>query len=66
MFVFFYLFRTEKSIKLHEKCSLRTIGYRERIAKDRFGNWTNTTLMEYRSPDEIVKETDASNKDSDA
>lgn len=41
----------EKSIKLHEKCGFRTIGYRERIAKDRFGNWTDTTLMEYRFPD---------------
>lgn len=25
------------------------IGYRERIAKDRFGQWQNTTLMEYRA-----------------
>lgn len=41
----------EKSIKLHEKCGFRTIGYRERIAKDRFGNWTDTTLMEYRFSD---------------
>lgn len=41
----------EKSIKLHEKCGFRTIGYRERIAKDKFGNWTDTTLMEYRFPD---------------
>lgn len=24
------------------------IGYRERIARDRFGNWQNTTMMEYR------------------
>ena len=46
----------EKSIKLHNKCGFRTIGYRERIAKDRFGNWTDTTLMEYRFADEIVKE----------
>ena len=46
----------EKSIKLHNKCGFRTIGYRERIAKDRFGNWTDTTLMEYRFPDEIVRE----------
>jgi phosphinothricin acetyltransferase len=46
----------EKSIKLHNKCGFRTIGYRERIAKDRFGNWTDTTLMEYRFPDELVKE----------
>ena len=26
----------------------REVGYRERIAKDRFGNWQNTTIMEYR------------------
>lgn len=42
------------SICLHEACGFRTVGYRERIAKDRFGNWTDTTLMEYRFPDEIV------------
>lgn len=46
----------EKSIKLHNKCGFRTIGYRERIARDRFGNWTDTTLMEYRFADEMVKE----------
>ena len=46
----------EKSLKLHNKCGFRTIGYRERIARDRFGNWTDTILMEYRFPDEIVKE----------
>lgn len=39
------------SIALHKKCGFREIGYRERIAKDRFGNWQNTTLMEYRLPD---------------
>lgn len=42
------------SIRLHEACGFRTIGYRERIAKDRFCNWADTTLMEYRFPDEIV------------
>lgn len=46
----------EKSINLHKKCGFRLIGYRERIAKDRFGNWTDTTLMEYRFPDDVVKE----------
>ena len=35
------------SIALHKKCGFREIGYRERIAKDRFGKWQNTTLMEY-------------------
>lgn len=37
-----------QSIALHKKCGFREIGYRERIAKDRFGVWQNTTLMEYR------------------
>lgn len=38
----------EGSIELHKKCGFRLIGYRERIAKDIFGQWQNTTLMEYR------------------
>ena len=37
------------SIKLHKKCGFRVIGYREKIAKDRFGNWQDTTLLERRS-----------------
>ena len=37
------------SIALHKKCGFREIGYRERIAKDRFGEWQNTTLLEYRA-----------------
>lgn len=36
------------SIALHKKCGFREIGYRERIAQDRFGNWQNTTLFELR------------------
>ena len=36
------------SVELHRKCGFREVGYRERIAKDRFGNWQNTTIMEYR------------------
>jgi len=36
------------SIALHKKCGFREIGYREKIAKDRFGNWQNTTLFELR------------------
>ena len=36
------------SIGLHEKCGFRKIGYKERIAKDKFGKWQNTVLMEYR------------------
>ena len=36
------------SIKLHEKCGFRMIGYREKIAKDKFGNWQDTVEMEIR------------------
>ena len=46
----------ESSLKLHRKCGFRTIGYRERIAKDRFGNWKDTTMLEYRFSDEMVME----------
>lgn len=35
-------------IEFHKKCGFREIGYRERIAKDIFGKWQNTTLMELR------------------
>ena len=42
------------SIRLHEKCGFRTVGYRERIAKDKKGEWQDTTIMEYRFPDEAV------------
>lgn len=44
------------SIALHTKCGFRTIGYRERIAKDRFGIWMDTVLMEYRYSDDSVKD----------
>lgn len=37
------------SIALHKKCCFREVGYRERIAKDRFGNWQNTIIFEKRS-----------------
>lgn len=37
------------SIALHKRCGFREIGYRERIAKDRFGKWQNTTIMERRN-----------------
>lgn len=37
------------SIRLHETCGFRMVGYRERIGKDRFGVWRNTVLMERRS-----------------
>lgn len=37
------------SIELHKKCGFRVIGYREKIAKDIFGNWRTTTIMERRN-----------------
>lgn len=42
------------SIKLHEKCGFRMVGYRERIAKDRFGTWRNTVIMEHRITTDIA------------
>lgn len=36
------------SIKLHEKCGFRMVGYRERIARDKFGIWQDTVEMEIR------------------
>lgn len=38
----------ETSIRLHEKLGFRTIGYRERVARDIFGTWQDCTLMEKR------------------
>ncbi len=37
------------SIRLHERCGFRMVGYRERIGRDRLGQWRNTVLMERRS-----------------
>lgn len=37
------------SIRLHERCGFRVVGYRERIGCDRFGKWRDTVLMERRS-----------------
>lgn len=37
------------SIRLHERCGFRTVGYRERIGRDHFGNWRDVVLMERRS-----------------
>ncbi|MEM1483809.1 N-acetyltransferase family protein [Oscillospiraceae bacterium PP1C4] len=37
------------SIALHKKCGFREVGYREKIAQDKFGIWRNTILMERRS-----------------
>ena len=41
------------SLALHKKCGFREIGYRERIAKDRQGNWQNTVLVEHRIQSDI-------------
>lgn len=40
------------SIKLHEKCGFRMIGYREKIGRDHNGKWRNTVQLERRSPTE--------------
>ena len=37
------------SMKLHESCGFRMVGYREKIAKDKNGEWQNSILMEKRS-----------------
>ncbi len=37
------------SIKMCEKSGFRIVGTRERIAKDIFGAWQDTTIVEYRS-----------------
>ena len=42
------------SIKLYEKCGFRMIGYRERLAKDRFGVWRSIALMEHRITSDIA------------
>ena len=42
------------SIALHEKCGFRKVGFNERIAKDRFGMWRNTVIMEHRITKDIA------------
>ncbi len=42
------------SLKLHEKCGFRKIGYRERLGKDRFGVWRSVVLMEHRIQTDIA------------
>ena len=37
------------SVELHRACGFRVIGTREDIAKDKFGNWQSTTIMEWRN-----------------
>ena len=39
----------QASIRLHEKCGFRVVGYREKIGKDRFGIWRDSILMELRN-----------------
>ena len=39
----------EASINLHHTCGFREIGYREKIARDCFGAWQNTIVMERRN-----------------
>lgn len=39
----------EPSIRLHEKCGFRRVGFRERIGRDINGKWRSTVLMERRS-----------------
>ncbi|MEA5144350.1 MAG: N-acetyltransferase family protein [Oscillibacter sp.] len=41
------------SIRLHESCGFRLVGYREKIGRDQYGNWRNTVLMEKRSASDI-------------
>ncbi len=37
------------SLRLHEKCGFRKVGFRERIGRDSAGQWRSTVLMEKRS-----------------
>ena len=39
----------EASLALHKKCGFRVIGYRERIAKNIFGTWQDTIIVERRN-----------------
>jgi len=39
----------ESSIKLHEKCGFRVIGYREKVGKMPTGKWHDVVLVEKRS-----------------
>ena len=46
------------SIQLHERCGFRMVGWREKIGRDRLGQWRNTVLMERRSASERFERTD--------
>lgn len=39
----------EASLRLHTRCGFRTVGLRERLAKDRYGIWRDVILMEKRN-----------------
>lgn len=41
------------SLALHKKCGFRVIGIREKMARDPFGQWRDTVIVERRSPLEI-------------
>ena len=40
------------SIRIHEKCGFRLVGYREKISRDIYGDWRTTVLMERRRSDD--------------
>lgn len=42
------------SVRLHERCGFRLVGYRERIGRDRDGRWRDTLLMERRCNNDEV------------
>lgn len=39
----------ETSLRLHKRCGFRTVGVRERLARDRDGVWRDVYLLERRS-----------------
>ncbi|MDF2684885.1 MAG: acetyltransferase [Clostridia bacterium] len=43
----------EPSINMHIKNGFREVGYRYKIAQDKFGNWRNTVIYERRSKNPI-------------
>ncbi len=48
--IFASAFSTNRqSINLLQKCGFRIIGYREKIGKDKYGRWQDTTYLERRS-----------------
>ena len=49
-FIFAVVFANNPaSINMLKKCGFREIGYREKIAKDKFGVWQDTVLLERRN-----------------